>query len=114
MRIRYILPAVPPLVLLAVFGIYQTAAYIKERTSGASQWVGSILLALVLIILIGQNGRYLMEQFDYVKPWQYINGHISRDDYIIRYRPGYSVKKWANENLPPTAKILCLYLGRRP
>jgi hypothetical protein len=64
-------------------------------------------------MVISTNAGYVVEQFRYVNPTGYLSGKVSRDEYIEKYRPEYAAIKYANENLPADAKILCFFLGNR-
>jgi hypothetical protein len=113
MRIRYISPAIPPLVMLSIFGL---SALITEITKRFSGFLGRIYAGIVFVIvsfLLFQNALYIVEQFRYVEPVNYISGRVGREEYIEKYRPEYAAIKFANQNLPPDVKILGVYLGNR-
>lgn len=113
MRIRYIMPAIPPLVILSVFGIYQSFAYVREFTPEKRHaFYTSVLIGSIALLLV-QNGRYLYDQFRDVQPLAYLRGQTSRDEYISKRRPEYLSIQWANKNIPSNSKIMCLFLGRR-
>ncbi|GAB6192339.1 hypothetical protein JCM39068_20880 [Desulfocastanea catecholica] len=48
-----------------------------------------------------------------IEPFSYISGQVTRVEYLTRYRPEYKVIQYANTTLPETAKILCIFMGRR-
>ncbi len=113
MRIRWITPIVPPLVILSVFGIHRAEWFAAQRkTESAGNLLRWILYAAVLLSL-GMNMRYLRQQFDVLQPWGYISGSISRSDYIRKFRPEYPVIEFANRKLPPNAEIVALFIGNR-
>ena len=109
MRIRYIAPAIPPLVVLSMFGMSR----LFEATSSFSPKVSGILIPVVITLLFFGNANYILQQFKYVQPGSYLLNKISRDDYISRYRGEYPVVQYANQSLPADAKVLCLLLGHR-
>jgi len=113
MRIRYISPIIPPLIILSVFGLHEIVAVINERYSGT---VGKALKGCVFVFiafLLSLNAYYLASQFKIVEPMNYIGGSMARDEYIERYRPEYAAINYANLNTASNAKILCLFLGNR-
>ena len=113
MRIRYIAPVIPPLVILAAMGLYNIFLSLRIRFSFFSAKIYQYcLFAFITVIILG-NATYIIKQFDYVKPFGYLSGKISRDKYIERYRPEYAAFKYANINISPDSKILCLFLGNR-
>lgn len=103
LRIRYILPIVPPLVLLAVYGVHNI--YLRVRRP----WI----LFAVLVVLLLLNGVYLWRYVEKVSPLDYLRGRESRDAYLARVLLDYPVFQYVNEHLPPSAKIYLLFMGRR-
>ena len=103
LRIRYILPIVPPLVILAVYGVHN----IYLRIVHPSFLFGG------LILLTALNGVYLWNHFRVVSPVEYVAGRESRQAYLTRMLPDYPAFQYINGNLPPTAKIYLLFMGRR-
>jgi len=113
MRIRYIAPIIPPLVILSVFGLYQLKSEVILSGSGLPKrlLVGSAFV--IALVMLGLNAVYIKKQFDIVIPFSYFSGRMNRDAYIAKYRPEYKVIQFANENLSPNTKILALFLGNR-
>ena len=113
MRIRYIAPIIPPLVILSVFGLKNLVSpgdfarnRIKNRCYKA---VGFI----AIVGMLGMNTSYLYGQFKTVDPLPYISGRIERDAYINRHRPEYPSIQYINSHLPENSKILGVFLGNR-
>lgn len=111
-RIRYIAPIIPFLVILSMFGLYNLTALashlVKERTKATE-----ILPILLITMMLGYNGQYLVQQFRYVRPFDYLTGKISRDKYIARYVQEYPVVLFANHHKETKEKTLCLFVGNR-
>ena len=113
MRIRWIAPIIPPLVILSVMGLHKMVKALST-VSGRGPALGAGLgLALLMVVALSLNFRYLVQQFNAVMPLEYISGRISRADYISRHRPAYPVHVYANRHLPRDAVILGLFLGNR-
>ena len=112
-RIRYFAPIIPPLVILSVFGIYEIFSIINEHCSLQTRRIYMGLVILTLLVLMGMNAAYILNQFRHVDPISYITGRVGRDEYIERYRPEYSAIKYANDNIPNNSKLLCIFLGNR-
>ena len=113
MRIRYITPIIPPLVILTMMGmrrIEEMGANHKNLFAGKLIPGTIILIAMVMLLA---NTNYLYNQFKFVDPFDYIRGRISRDDYIGKYIGEYPVLQFANKNLDDNAKILAIFLGNR-
>jgi hypothetical protein len=113
MRIRYIGPIIPPLTILAVCGVHDLVGIIRSRFSARSQALGLSAVGAGLMIMMGLNAAYLAAQFDAIDPLSYLQGRLSRDDYIRKHRPEYAAISFANRHLPEEARILSLFNGNR-
>ncbi|MFO7665587.1 MAG: glycosyltransferase family 39 protein [Desulfobacterales bacterium] len=113
MRIRYIAPVIPPLVMLSVMGLHNIFSLLKTRFPVSSDRMLLFCFFLFFAVIISFNAVYVFQQFRLVTPVEYLRGDIGRDEYIEKYRPEYAAIKYANGNLPADAKILCLFLGNR-
>ncbi len=107
MRIRYVGPAIPPIVILSIYGLKNIYSYFERRD------VGKIITMFVCILIFISNFIYMFNQFKYVKPFSYLSGEINKTDYIKQYRPEYSVIQYANQTLSNNNLILSLFLGNR-
>jgi 4-amino-4-deoxy-L-arabinose transferase-like glycosyltransferase len=113
LRIRYISPIIPPLVLLSIFGVKNIAEMIKQFPSSVKKRIGLILFSIILFFVFWYNVDYLTKQFEFVRPLSYIARSVSRDEYIENYRPEYPVIKYINHNLKSDAKVYFVFLGNR-
>jgi len=113
MRIRYIGPIIPPLAILAVFGLHDLVGIIRSRFSVWGQSLGLGAVGGILLVLIGLNAAYLVTQFSIIDPMSYLQGRLSREEYIQKYRPEYAAISFANQHLPEEARILSLFNGNR-
>ena len=113
LRIRYILPIIPPLVILSVFGIKNIVEAAKGLRSLTGRKTGSVILSLTVILLLVINALYVIDQFRYVAPFSYLTGAVTRDEYITKYRPEYPATQYVNQNLPPESRLLFIFLGKR-
>lgn len=113
MRIRYISPIIPPLIVLSILGVKNLFEISREMSSGFTRSVGSSFVILLFLISFAMNGSYGLELFGRVKPLTYITGSITRDEYITGFVPEYPALKFINKTLAEDSKILFVYLGRR-
>lgn len=113
MRIRYISPVIPPLVMLSMFGLRDLIYIIRNRLSGNIRKMGLAGVFLSVSILLGLNALYIYHQFDYVSPLNFIRGRVGRDAYIERYRPEYAAMQFVNKEGPDSGIILGVFLGNR-
>ena len=86
---------------------------ISESSSVSSRNIGLFFVVLLLSFALFLNGYYIRSQFTYVKPFEYLTGKVTRDEYIDRYRLEYPVMRFINGNLPQDAKIMFFFIGRR-
>ena len=113
MRIRYISPIIPPLVLLSVFGAKKMVDLISGFGARYLRSVGLAAFFLVLSFCFSLNVYYIFTQYRYVDPFSYLSGTLSCDQYIDKYRPEDPVLRYINRNLNPHDKILFLFMGNR-
>ncbi len=103
LRARYILPIVPPMVILFTYGIFNVYLGIKRPA----------YLFAALSCFAAFNGYYLWRYFLDVAPLGYVTGQESRTAYLTRTLPEYATFQYVNRELSPTAKIYLLFVGRR-
>lgn len=113
LRIRYISPIIPPLVILSIFGVRNMVEEVKRVSHRSLRNIGLAGIVLILSLALWLNAYYLVDQFKYVDPFSYLGGTLSRDRYIDRYRLEYPTMRYINENLPPDVRILFIFLGNR-
>lgn len=103
LRIRYILPIVPALVILLVYAIHNIYLRIVHPS----------LLFGVVILLLALNGNYLWNYYHAVSPMDYLKGKESQEAYLRRMLPEYPAIQYVNQSLPSTSRIYFLFIGRR-
>jgi hypothetical protein len=115
MRIRYITPIVPPLVILSMYGLHGLFSYLSKRTRQIENHHQLALLApiCVSLFMLLYNAHYVISQFALVNPIPFIQGKVTRDEYISTYRPEFPAIQYANTHIPPDSRVLCLFLGNR-
>jgi len=113
MRIRYIVTIVPCLAILSMMGLCNIAKLVANSQFFPNGRTEKILLLVITVAMLGYNGRYILQQFQIVQPISFLNGRLSRDQYITRFRPEYPAIQYANNHITPNTKVLCLFLGNR-
>jgi dolichyl-phosphate-mannose-protein mannosyltransferase len=103
LRIRYVLSIVPPLVILALYGVFNIYLRIKRP----------VYLLFALILFAGWHGVYLWRYVREAEPFHYLAGRESRDAYLERMLPEYTSFQYINRSTPPEARIYLLFIGRR-
>jgi dolichyl-phosphate-mannose-protein mannosyltransferase len=119
-QVRYILPVLPFLAIIAVMGIKEVIDKLKEETFLSSLKLGKnpksiarILLFAVVAILLILNLVYLKSRINVIKPFPYVMGKETREVYLKRHLLHYDAFEYINNNLPSDAKIFTMFLGRR-
>lgn len=113
LRIRYLSPIIPPLVILSVYGLKNLFNTVGEANSKKMQRVLIICVSGIMVFALWLNAVYIFGQFREIEPFSFLTGGVSRDEYIEKYRPEYAAMRYINENLPLDAKILFIHLGNR-
>jgi len=103
LRVRYVLPIVPALVVLTVYGVFNV--YIRIRRP--------VYLFGALILFTGWHTLYLARYVRAAAPLPYLSGEEGRDVYLARALPEYAALQFINRNTEPSAKIYLLFVGRR-
>jgi hypothetical protein len=113
LRMRYIAPILPPLAILSVMGARKLMERFRHREG--LPWKGrKVFLALLVFVTpLAWNGKYVFEQWAYVKPLGYLKGEVSRDQYISEYRPEYAALQFVNRYLPDDSLVLFVFQGKR-
>ncbi|MEW6673696.1 MAG: phospholipid carrier-dependent glycosyltransferase [Thermodesulfobacteriota bacterium] len=113
MRIRYVVPIIPPMTILSMMGLRRIHAMVLSRYPAGYSFIPPAVVASVAGIMLLLNTGYILQQFREVQPINYLSGRVGRDAYIETYRKEYPAVQFANMNLPPTTKILSVFLGNR-
>jgi len=103
LRVRYILLIVPPLVVLAVYGIFNIYLRIGQP----------VYLFAGLLFFAAFHGYHLWHYFEQIAPLGYLSGRESREQYLTRALPEYPAFQYINRELSAAAKIYLLFIGRR-
>ena len=119
-QVRYILPALPLLSIIAVMGIKDLWDKLGDENPysppGSGKNITSILRAIIFFtisVLLVFNLLYLKNRFNIIKPFPYVLGRETRQDFLNRHLPHYNAITYINENLPDDANIFTMFLGRR-
>jgi hypothetical protein len=112
LRIRYLAPILPFLVILSMYGLNNLEKMGKKYHSKTGGLAG-LAWPLTVCLLLFWNASYIRQQFVKIDPFNYITGRLSRDQYLTKKILEYPVMQYANKNLPDSAKIICLFLGWR-
>lgn len=111
LRIRYLVPIVPFLVILSMHGLRNLEVLAKQQLK--QPYLAALAWLLPVSLLLAWNGSYIYRQFQQVDPLSYISGRLSRDEYLAKQLPEYRIMQYASNNLPASAKILCIFMGWR-
>lgn len=111
-RVRYLLPIVPPLAILAAMGAKNAGAWACWRR-GVAGFVAAGVLAVVLVAGLAGNAVYFARYFRAVDPLPYVFQGESKDAFLARHLGSYPAMRFINGHLAEDAKIYLMFLGRR-
>jgi 4-amino-4-deoxy-L-arabinose transferase-like glycosyltransferase len=112
LRIRYLLPTVPFMTILAVMGIRNGTEWLASRRQSTLRLAGRAV-PFAVALLIAANLFYLGNQFTGIRPLPYILGEESRDEFLSRQVGSYPAIAFVNRELPGEAVVYLLYLSGR-
>jgi len=112
-RIRYLLPILPALVVLAVLGIHNLWGWSQSFRQRGYRLAGAALLLVLVLAMFSFNAIYFVHRFQKVEPWSFLNGDVSRNAYIAERRPEYPLIQFVNTRLPKDARVLAIFMGGR-
>ncbi len=114
MRIRWVSPVLPPLVILSVMGLENIWDGIRRFPHASPvKRIAAVCFVTAILMPLAGSTAYVSRLFARIDPVPYVIGHTSRDQYISRHRPEYPVLRYANDHLPPQSNILGLFMGQR-
>lgn len=111
MRVRWIATIVPPLVVLATYGLHVINGWLS-KSSGSQAMANAVTGVLVALYLL-PNLLYAHNLHHKINPVPYVTGKQSYEDYVQTYRPEFAAIDRANRVVPAGSKVLGLYLGNR-
>lgn len=116
-QVRYLLPTLPFLAILAVMGIKSLAdrletgsIYLTSKTAG---WISRTVVFGPVAVFLALNFFYLNNRVHTIKPFPYLLGKESREAFLKHHLLHYNAVKYINENLPDDARLFTMFLGRR-
>lgn len=110
MRIRYIISIVTPMIVLAIFGLHHFFEWLKKQSSSSTA-KGITLAAVALYFAF--NFSYAKNLYIEIDPVPYLTGNTSKEEYIAKKLPYYSLNQLANQVVPENGKLLGVYTGNR-
>ncbi len=111
LRVRYVAPIIPALVILSIFGLINLREMALKLHTRSARGLGFMGLCFLVIFSMTINANYILDQFREIQPFQYIKGDVSRDEYISKHRGEYPTLKFVNGHLPTDALILFVFVG---
>ena len=119
-QVRYILPTIPILAILAVMGIKDllhkiggAGVYLPVSANKKVRSIGRIFVFTSVAILLSFNYGYLKNRVDIINPLPYLFAKETKKDFLKRHLLHYDAVEYINTNLPHDAKIFTMFLGRR-
>ncbi len=113
MRIRYISPIIPPLVVLSILGIRDVLLWVNGLSRKSIQVISRWVIAGCVFFFFSMNAAYVAAIFRSVNPVPYVTGKTSREEYLVDKLPEYPAIQFANQINHDQVNILALFLGNR-
>jgi 4-amino-4-deoxy-L-arabinose transferase-like glycosyltransferase len=113
MRIRWIGPIIPPLVVLGMYSLADLRRLGKASPSKWKSFLFKVLTSVFVLVMLAWNAQYVYALYRKINPMPYIAGEVGREVYIKRFRPEYALISYINGKLPEDTIILCLFIGNR-
>ena len=110
--VRYVLPVIPFLSILAVMGM--VAVWNRIRAFPVS--LRNILTALffsMVVLFMSINYFYIKNYYQNINPGSYLWGKETRDEFIARHNSSYESIKYINTHTPENATIRLVFLAGR-
>jgi len=119
-QVRYILPVLPFLAIIAVMGMKDLVDKLGGGTLFSSlqsrikiKSIARFIIFSTIAILLIFNLLYLKGRMNIIKPFSYISGRETREAFLKRHLLHYDAVEYINHNLPGDARIFTMFLGRR-
>ena len=84
LRIRYVVPIIPPLAVLSVYGMKNMFEVVTRYNSENAKRVWRIIIFGLAACSLWPNAAYVIRQFGEVRPFVFQSGAITRDEYIAK------------------------------
>lgn len=111
MRMRWIATIVPPLVVLATYGLRVIHRQLEKRLDSAGR--ANAVTAVIVAAYFVPNLLYAHALSGKIDPVPYVTGRVDYATYVRMHRPEYAVIELANQRVAPGRRVLGLYLGGR-
>ena len=113
MRVRWIGPIIPPLVILSMYGLQRILIFLSNDSLTLRNVSSKLLIAGILAVMLYYNASYIIGLYNSVKPFSYVTGAVTRDAYIEKRWPEYAALMYANTHLEENDRILGIFIGKR-
>jgi len=113
MRIRYIAPILPPLVVLTTLGIREALGWVDGVGRKRIKILGHWVIVGGVFCLFFMNVQYIATLFKSVNPLPYIFGETTRESYLSNKLAEYPAIAFVNTIQDDNINILALFLGKR-
>jgi 4-amino-4-deoxy-L-arabinose transferase-like glycosyltransferase len=113
LRIRYIVPIIPCLVLLSMIGTKSAVNYLFSSLKPFRKGVVVTALVCSLAYWAMDTIYYFNDLYREVTPFEYLGGEVSKSAYISKFRPEYDAISYMNHHLTQNSQTLFIFVGGR-
>ena len=108
--VRYIVPVLPALAVLAVYGL---ASVFDGLSTLSARKVSAAVMVLVMALILWPNATWAVGHWRHLGAGEYLFGGQSRQEYLDAHLDQYRAIDFINRNLPQDARVLLLFAGNR-
>jgi hypothetical protein len=117
---RYIIPVLPFLAIIAVMGLKDLVDRMESITHYSPQQSGTNIKSIVRFIIFSTvavllvfNLLYLKSRIHIIKPFPYVLGKETKEEFLKKHLLHYDAVEYINHNLPEDTQVFTVFLGRR-
>jgi hypothetical protein len=119
-EVRYLLPTFPFLTILAVMGIKDITEWLNKVNQSSSMKRSKVVtlffkytIFISIIVLLSFNFFYLKNRINTIKPFPYIWGKETKNQFLKRHLSYFPTVNYINCNLPNDAIVFTILLGKQ-
>ena len=110
--VRYVLPVIPFLSILAVMGMVAVWNRIRDFPVSLRNILTALFFSMV-VLFMSINYFYIKNYYQNINPGSYLWGKETRDEFIARHNSSYESIKYINTHTPENATIRLIFLAGR-
>lgn len=111
-RVRYILPVVPLLAIITATGVKALLDRSTRCRTPIRHGLRVVTLG-TLAFFVFTNGAYLKTRLEALKPFDYLRGRETKDQFLARHVGSYRATQYINDHVPADATVFLMFMAGR-